>query len=64
MAKHDDLIEAKKKEQKQFEYIQASIDYKALADASQVAWLSLEMRLTLENFAKVAKKKLQRLQKT
>jgi hypothetical protein len=45
-------------EAEQFDYIQKKMDYTALNDASKVEWIPLEIKLTLERYAKVAEKLL------
>lgn len=49
-----------KTEAEQFDYIQKKMDYTALNDASKVEWIPLEIKLTLERYAQIAKRILKK----
>jgi hypothetical protein len=54
------MTDLKTTEQKQLVYIQKQIDYTALNDASKIEWIPQTMKLTLERYAKIAKKMLKK----
>ena len=49
-------------EEQQMQYIQKQMDYTALNDASKVEWIPLEIKLTLERYAKIAERLLRKSQ--